>query len=141
MKHFIYLCTKLHLKLFCLGSKVIESFELGLSSLSFEAENLSSALDVCEHFSKLERSLNNFAALQKITKIQESLYDIGNQIQTQPRAEEAIQLDVESNQMSGQPKKKQIIKKFTKSLEKCDSLHKCPPVSYTHLTLPTILLV
>ena len=128
MKHFIYfyLCTKLHLKLFCLGSKVIESFELGLSSLSFEAENLSSALDVCEHLSKLERSLNNFAALQKITKIQESLYDIGNQIQTQPRAEEAIQMDVESKQMSGQPKKKQIIKKFTKSLEKCDSLHKCP---------------
>ena len=192
---------KATLEIICLGSKVIESFELGLSSLSFEAENLSSALDVCEHFSKLERSLNNFAALQKITKIQESLYDIGNKIQ--PRVEEAIQKDVdltqnraglrgeaelrdeaglrdevwqlgeadqrveaghrgddghgqepgggdrmdqeqgseagggvrpeveaivnrESKQMSGQPKKKQILKKFTKSLEKCDSLHKCP---------------
>ena len=85
--HLFLSVYKATLEIICLGSKVIESFELGLSSLSFEAENLSSALDVCEHFSKLERSLNNFAALQKITKIQESLYDIGNKIQTQPRVE------------------------------------------------------
>merc|ERR1711994_948304 len=54
------------------------------------------------------------------------MYDVGNKIQMQSRVEEALQMDVKSNQMSGQPKKKQILKKFTKSLEKCDSLHKCP---------------